>query len=91
MTDTTKANDARTPDSEQTRRSSHCSAALTPQQMKSMKRDAETQIREIIHELSNRTGLIVDGINFRMTDLSTTEGTHIECTAVELDVRLAPY
>ena len=71
--------------------SSHCSVALTPMQMKEMKRDAERKIRDIVFELANKTGLVVEHVSFQMTDISTHNETKIECTAVELDLRLSPY
>ena len=65
--------------------------SLTPMQMKEMKRAAERKIREIVVELANKTGLVVEHVAFQMTDISTHNETKIECTAVELDVRLSPY
>lgn len=56
---------------------------------KSIKAETETTIRDLLIDFSTKTGLVVNGVDFEMTETIgfTGERKYI-CTSVKLDVRL---
>ena len=63
--------------------------------MKELKRDTETTIRDILLNFSNQTGLVVESLEFQMTEDSFVkwqgDNDVFSCTSVEMVAGIERY